>query len=310
MRICYVDEAGCTGRLPSDGSDIQPVFVLGAVDFAASDLSRFTHDFLHLKRRFFPNLPVEGGLYLGWILAEVKGSDVRRQAISRSRRRSRHALGFLHEIVRLLERYRAGIHGRVWVKAPEEQFNGRSVYTFSLQHICQSFQQRLTTDCSAGIIVCDSRNKALNTIASHSVFTQKFRAAGDRYPNILEMPSFGHSENHAGVQIADLVCSALLFPMAIDSYCRSRLSGAHVRDYSVLRDRFGERLEALQTRWHDEKTRRTLGGVNVDDKIGKRVRSLMFSSTAGASLGVVLPKPREQSVAEGDRGGTESPHRG
>jgi hypothetical protein len=32
------------------------------------------------------------------------------------------------------------------------------------------------------------------------------------------MPTFGHSENHAGLQLADLVCSALLFPMAMDAY--------------------------------------------------------------------------------------------
>ena len=33
------------------------------------------------------------------------------------------------------------------------------------------------------------------------------------------MPVFAHNQNHAGIQIADLVCSALLFPMATTRYC-------------------------------------------------------------------------------------------
>jgi hypothetical protein len=33
------------------------------------------------------------------------------------------------------------------------------------------------------------------------------------------MPLFGHSDNHAGIQAADLLCSAFLFPMATYMYC-------------------------------------------------------------------------------------------
>ena len=42
---------------------------------------------------------------------------------------------------------------------------------------------------------------------------------GNLYPRILELPLFGHSDNHAALQIADLVCPALLFPMAAQTYC-------------------------------------------------------------------------------------------
>jgi hypothetical protein len=291
-----VDEAGCTGMLPASTSDIQPVFVLCGVDFSAAHVADLTHDFLHLKRRFFPALGEPGSHYLSLILPEVKGSDMRRQAISDSRRRSRHALGFIDAVVKLIEKYDGRLYGRVWVKAPGHQFNGRSVYTFSLQYICRWFNDRLAAEGSRGIIICDSRNKALNSVASHSVFTQKFRASGDAYPQIAEMPSFGHSENHAGVQIADLVCSALLVPLAIHAYCRGRLTGIHVNDYSVLRERFAARLAALQHRSAEISTGRMAGGVTVDDKIGKRGRSLMFPP-ASPSLGLVLPKPRQPIVA-------------
>lgn len=66
------------------------------------------------------------------------------------------------------------------------------------------------------------------------------------------MPTFGHSENHAGLQLADLVCSALLFPMAVNAYCAGAIASVHVRpEYVVLRDRYAARLEALQHRVHD-----------------------------------------------------------
>jgi hypothetical protein len=303
MRICYVDEAGCTGMLPAGASDIQPVFVLCGVDFRAEDLSHVTHDFLHLKRRYFPALSAAQSHYLGLILPEIKGSDVRKQATCGSRRRSRHAVGFIESVVRLVEKYHGRLYGRVWVKAPGHEFNGRSVYTFSLQYICHWFNHRLHADDSHGMIICDSRNKALNSIASHSVFTQKFQATGDAFPRIAEMPAFGHSENHAGVQIADLICSALLVPLAIEAYCRGRLSGTHMRDYSVLRERFAARLEALQHRCANQNGK-LCGGVTVDDKVGKKARALMFSPGARHSLGMVLPKPRKQPNAVG---GLEAP---
>lgn len=283
MRICYVDEAGCTGALPSPVSDVQPVFVLAGVDFPQEAIHRVTHEFLHLKKRFYPNLAPRGATYLEWILTEIKGSELRKGAADPSRNKRRHALGFLHETIALLESERARISGRVWVKAIGHLVNGRSVYTFSLQYICKCLNTQLEAEDDWGLLVCDSRNKALNSLASFSVFTQKFKAGGDGIPRISEMPVFGHSENHAGVQIADVVCSALLFPMAVHAYCRGTVTNLHVRDYSFIRDKFTERLDALQYRFCENGRGKTTGGITVDDKIGHRPRSEMFPArqTAG-----------------------------
>lgn len=279
MRICYVDEAGCTGGLPSLVSDIQPVFVLCGVSFRVQDLGSLTHDFLQLKRRFFPNLLDSATApYLSWVLPEIKGADLRKQAVSGSRRQHRHARGFLDAVLKLLEANDARLYGRVWVKGVAQPFNGRSVYTYSLQYICEWFDRCLAHDGDHGVVVADSRNKALNSIASHSVFTQKFRAAGDRYPRLVEMPTFGHSENHVGVQIADLICSGFLYPMAVDAYCRGVLRSVHARDYGILRDLFGARIEALQVRCPDPlRPSRVAGGIMVDDKLGRRAREAMFT---------------------------------
>ncbi|HEY0017562.1 MAG TPA: DUF3800 domain-containing protein [Longimicrobium sp.] len=277
MRICYVDEAGCTGALPNPSSDVQPVFVLGGVEIPQPSIHRVTHEFLHLKKRFYPNLAPKSATYLDWILTEIKGSELRKGAADPSHRKRRHALGFLHETLSLLETEGARINGRVWIKGIGQAVNGRSIYTFSLQYICGCFNRQLEVDDEWGLLVCDSRNKALNSLASYSVFTQKFKASGDSIPRVLEMPVFGHSENHAGVQIADVICSALLFPLAVHAYCRTAVTNLHVRDYSHLRDRFTDRLGALQVRYCDpQRGGRLTGGVTVDDKIGRRPRTDMF----------------------------------
>lgn len=276
MRICYVDEAGCTGALQSPVSEVQPVFVLCGVDVPQESIHRITHEYLHLKQRFYPHLAPRGATYLEWILTEIKGAELRRGAADPGRNKRRHALGFLHETLSLLEAEGARISGRVWVKAIGQPVNGRSVYTFSLQYICRCLNAQMEAAGDTGLLVCDSRNKALNSLASFSVFTQKFKATGDTIPRVSEMPVFGHSENHAGVQIADVVCSALLFPLAVHAYCRGTVNNIHVRDYSYLRDRFTERLDALQYRYPDGPAGKLTGGVIVDDKIGHRSRTEMF----------------------------------
>ena len=278
MRICYVDEAGCTGALPTATAEIQPVFVLGGVDLPQSSIHRVTHEFLHLKKRFYPKLAPTGATYLDWILTEIKGSELRKGAAEPSHRKRRHAIGFLHETLSLLETEGARITARVWVKGIGAPVNGKAMYTYSLQYICGCFNKQLEAEDSWGLLICDSRNKALNSLASHSVFTQKFRAAGDCIPRVLEMPVFGHSENHAGVQIADVVCSALLFPLAVHAYCRTTVRNLHVRDYSHLCNHFTQRLDAIQVRYREASPRgmRTTGGVSVDDKIGHKARKEVF----------------------------------
>ncbi len=282
MRICYIDEAGCTGALPSATSPIQPVFVLCGVVIAAEHIGGITREFVQLKRRYFPRLAPAGALPMHWILSEVKGSEIRKNAVDPSRNVRRHALGFLDRVVELLEKYNCLLKGRVWVKGIGQTFNGTSVYTYSIQYIYKWFNHCLQQDDDHGIVICDSRNKTLNSKVSFSVFTEKFKQSGDKHPRVLELPTFGHSENHAGVQIADIVCSSLLFPMAIDAYCLGHVTNTHVRaGYDALRRRYGQRLEQLQVRCPDPDPRRhpapMAGGIMVADSIARRTREVMFT---------------------------------
>ena len=131
MKICYVDEAGCTG--PLTGPKIQPVFVVLGVVLDARAVHAFTQGFIELKRRFFPGAKTE--LRLDAILQEAKGSKLRHYAVCRDtprdRKRARWAVGLLDGAVRLLEQHDARIFGRVWVKPVNGRFNGRAVYDSS-----------------------------------------------------------------------------------------------------------------------------------------------------------------------------------
>lgn len=89
------------------------------------------------------------------------------------------------------------------------------------------------------------------------------------------MPTYGHSENHVGIQLADLICSALLFPMAAYAYCHGHVTSVHVRPGHVtLRARYGLRLRALQHRYVDSGHWR--GGITVADAIARRPGCHLF----------------------------------
>ena len=193
MQVCFVDEAGDLGALgdpplPND----QPVLVVAAGLFVdVARLDTLTDDFLDLKQRYFPGLPYRSPRPLDRILPEIKGADVRANAIRGTPRQRRHAIGFL-----------------------------------------------------------------------------------DRP---LELPTFGHSENHAGLQVCDLVCSALLYPIACFAYCTGHVNNVHVQPRAAdLRHRYGRSLKALQYRYRNPATNRYEGGVVVSDAIGQQNGSLMF----------------------------------
>src|SRR5262249_20006726 len=148
--------------------------------------------------------------------------------------------------------------------------------TSSVQAIFTYFQKFLEETNGMGLVIADSRSKAKNANLSHSIFTQKFSSKGDKYSRILEMPSFGHSENHVGLQLSDLLCSALLFPIAANSVWEGQVHSVHVRpEFRRLKERYGKRLKGLQYFFRDD-TGRKRGGITVDDKLTRRSSSGLF----------------------------------
>ena len=156
-------------------------------------------------------------------------------------------------------------------------FEPTPVYTSSIQGICTYFDHHLTQAGDIGVCIADSRNKFKNIRVSHSVFTQKFSPAAQAYRRIVELPTFGHSDNHAGLQVCDILCSALLYPVACHAYCTGHVHNVHVQPAAAsLRQRYGSQLKALQYRYLDATTNRYRGGLVVSDAIAQRNASLMF----------------------------------
>ncbi len=278
MHICYLDESGCTGMLPAVNSPIQPVFVLGGVILDQQSIRAVTGALLALKQRFFPNLLAAGALYHDWMAAEIKGADIRKKARSSSRNERRFAYTVIDAALKILETHKARIVARVYVKPVGAAFNGAAVYTSTVQAVYATFQEFLSAIHSIGLVIADSRTKGKNAIVSHSVFTQRFKAAGDPYPALAEVPTFGHSDNHAGLQMTDFICSALLYPIAAQVCCAGHMTDiTHISEhYDNLRTRYGERVQNLQFRYRDGDGH-WRGGITLVDPVNKLSAKALLS---------------------------------
>lgn len=280
MHICYLDESGDTRVLLNGGGheNITPLFVLAGVAIDHAALETFTREFIEIKTRFYPHLTHRHHHHrLGRILPEIKGADLRRAYRNDAgRNKTRHAGGVIDALLRLLESHEAQIFGRVWIKVPGKPARGRSMYTFSVQDACATFENLLLSKGDHGLIIADSRTPGLNAPVSHSIFTRKFKQSGDDYPRVLELPTFGHSQNHAGLQVADLLCSALIFPMAATRYCDRNSGNVHVNSgYERLVDQFGPRIRNLQYRYTGDDHKQH-GGIVVSDPLGCNPSSRLF----------------------------------
>jgi Protein of unknown function (DUF3800) len=280
MRICYVDESGCTGALPTANSPIQPLFAILGLIIEQTKIPKLTLQYLQLKKQYFPRAVLHDNRppqeFLDWVLFEPKGGDLRKNAADPSKRVSRHAMRFFDDVLSLVEQSNSKLVGRVWIKGIGSPFDGPSVYTSSIQRLCEYFDNHLSDLGVHGLMLADSRTKDKNAKVSHSVFTQRFRTKGNAYPNLLEMPVFGHSDNHAGLQVCDLICSGILFPMAIQTYCVGHVQSIHVRPgYHKIKERFAARIQNLQHRFLSA-TGKWTGGIVCSDGIAKRPGKLLF----------------------------------
>ena len=273
MQLCFIDEAGDLGALrdPPAPND-QPVLAIAGLFVDAGRLAGLTHEYLDLKHRFFPNLHYPSTRHLDRILPEMKGAEIRRHATRGNARQRAHAIGFLDHIMGLLGRHEVRLVARISIKARGRPFRSTAVYTSSIQALCTYFEHFLTQRNSGGLCIADSRSKSKNLRVSHSIFTQKFSAERQ-----VELPTFGHSDNHAGLQICDIVCSGLLYPIACYAYCTGQVNNVHVQPAAArLRHRYGQQLKRLQPRYYDAGEGRHVDGVVVSDCLSRRSGTLMF----------------------------------
>ena len=248
--------------------------VIAGIVIEASQIPPLTRDFLAFKRTFFPGR-FDRGPALDHVLTEVKGGEVLQMTRSDSRNKRRHADLIRSDLLALVEEYDCKLLGRIWVKESGKSLKPEATYCYAVQDIALHFSQYLLRENSSGLLIADGRSQNLNVPVAHSIFTQKWRTGGDPYPPLLEVPLFAHSDNHVGLQLADLVASTLIFPMAASAYGAPARSTHNSPRYRAVRERYGDRVRALQHRYRDE-TGRWRGGLVVSDPAGKRSGSVLF----------------------------------
>src|SRR5262249_17270834 len=151
-----------------------------------------TRDFLALKRRYFPRR-FNTGLALDDVLHELKGNEVLQMTRSDSRDKRRQAWRIRGALIDLVKRYDGKVVGRIWVKRAGRGLKPDATYCYAAQDIAKHFSQYLVERSSSGVLIADSRTSAANAQVAHSIFTQKYRVAGDPYPPVLEVPLFSDS---------------------------------------------------------------------------------------------------------------------
>lgn len=272
MYLLYLDESGDTFDPPVDKAtaDGMPLFVLGGIAIDQSALRDLTRKLIKIKSNAHADRSlIHKHDYEGELIPEIKGSLIRRsfraEANSLATLQVQH---FLDEICDLLETHNAKLFAQINLKLNGQQFSGEALYGRSMELIFDRFQAYLGTVDDEGIVIADSRDPGRNSETAHTIYKKKFRAQSEKFPAIVEAPVFGHSENHAGIQLADFICSSLLAPMAAIQFA-SELSTTSWSDegFKRLADRYGTRLQALQ-HWNVGELKNQGFGVAVSDLKG------------------------------------------
>jgi Protein of unknown function (DUF3800) len=265
MHFCFVDESGGF-EAPAANPGATPLMTLVGLIVDGAALPAITTQFIQAKMRFFPGKSTSK-LFLDHIRDEVKGADLRFSLRSSSRRDRRHAIGYLDRILQILNTHNVRLVGRVWIKPVGQPLDPDATYTYAIQDIARHFHAFLDANNENGLLLCDSRMHNQNAQVSHSVFTQKHGLRGDPLPRIPEAPVFGVSLNHAGLQLADAVASALIFPIASRVYCSHQWPGIHTdAHFEAVRQRYSAQLRAREFRYQDL-AGRTHGGIVVSDRL-------------------------------------------
>ena len=270
MHICYLDESGDGVTLTNHNID-RAMLSFGLVGLIVNTdkLDFITNEYIDLKKKFFPSgIPMNERNRRGsWATLDIKGSHLAYELRAGSKSQKRQTIGFLDNYVELLEKYEIKILGRIWIKQPEIPVNEVSLYTVSVQKVHQHFESFLATSNSKGLVIADNRMPTQNHSVSHSIHIQRYSFLGNPYPNIVEVPTYGQSQNHTGIQLADILISGLINPITAAVFMRTIApTNPHAQGAGCeLRSRYGTRLRALQYIYKDS-LNKSAGGIVVSDR--------------------------------------------
>ena len=206
--ICHIDESGDFGPLLSASANAQPVLAVVGLIAPKGKIAQMEGDFAQLRKasEFLKNR--RSALGQNHLPLEDKGHALRRGLRSDEAQWRAGALATLDATLDLLERAEAQVAGCVHIKPVDRTFNGKRAYVSSVLSIAANFHRILEAEEERGEarrkgeIICDEQQQAKSAIR---------RAFRRRNPPV---PEFGNSEQSAGIQIADWLCSAVVAPLA------------------------------------------------------------------------------------------------
>ncbi|WP_275557513.1 DUF3800 domain-containing protein [Streptomyces sp. 5-6(2022)] len=290
LYLCYLDESGTGQVLNPAVPDSVPVMAIGGFTVPESQVKALAWDFIALKKRFRPELRKLPTLSQV-VHHEIKGETIRKSFRRTGRNQRRMAHGFLDHLLNILEQRDCTVMARIWVKQDGAVNDDAAMYASAVTALCANFEHYLAERSSSGIAVLDSRNPSDNIGNVHCVTTRKFGKGGDRMPHLPESPVFGHSNTHLGLQIADLIVSAILAPAAAVTYAGDLTGNVHCHPgFNEVRDRHCPRLGKLQHRYQSP-TGKWTGGIVVSDARGHRSAGKLFTpAVATTPLGLPSQK--------------------
>lgn len=296
MYLCYVDESGDGQTVDPSTPEAPPVMVIGGIIVSESALRALTWDFIALKKQFRPTLRQAAKLS-EVIRTEIKGSNIRAHLRNGNRNQVRLAHGLIDKLLAMLERHDCRVLARICVKQDGVVNAEDAMYGASVASLCAHFEHFLAERDDRGVVILDSRTKSKNVDNVHCVTTRKFRTGGDLMPHVAESPVFGHSDSHIGLQIADLLISAVLFPAACATYVENLTWNTHCHPgYAAIRERHCPRVGELQHRYRTA-TGKWTGGVVVSDRRRGLSAAELFRAAESVPVPTAVIPAQQHSVA-------------
>ncbi|MFD5031156.1 DUF3800 domain-containing protein [Streptomyces sp. NPDC058405] len=296
MYLCYLDESG-TGQLLNPAvADSVPVMVIGGFTVPENQVKALAWDFIALKKKFRPELR-KLSVLSQVVHHEIKGETIRKSFRRTGRNQRRMAHGFLDHLLTILEQRDCTVMARIWVKQDGVVNDDTAMYAAAVTSLCANFEHYLAERSGSGIAVLDSRNPSDNMGNVHCVTTKKFSKSGDCMPHLPESPVFGHSNTHLGLQIADLLVSAVLAPAAAVTYAGDLAGNVHCHPgFQEVRSRHCPRLGKLQHRYQSPAGKWT-GGIVVSDARGQHSAGKLFATATAPVSGPPTAFPEQASVS-------------
>nr|WP_232542275.1 DUF3800 domain-containing protein [Nocardia bovistercoris] len=270
--MCYLDESGDEQALRT--ATDTPALVIAGLVVDNQRVHGLVYKFLQLKKKYRPALAKPTVKLSDLITHEIKGADLRKAVRDGGRNARRAVYSLLNDTLDLLEDSNAKVVGKIHIKGTAPL--ARWVYAVTVAGIAEQLEAQSRAADTSGAIILDARTKVKNVPSVHRITTERFRVGGNPYPRLVESPVFGHSDAHVALQIADLIVSALLFPMACFAYSQGLISNIHINEsYGEIRERFGSRLRLLEHRYVGAHGRHA-GGVVVRDNLNNQPSLLLY----------------------------------